>query len=92
MIQSFKDKALRRLFEQGDSRGIPQDLAKRIRVRLEAIDSATVIDDLRLPGYNLHELMGDRKGTWSIRISGNWRITFTFAENDAHDLDFEDYH
>jgi proteic killer suppression protein len=56
------------------------------------IDSATAIDDLRIPGYDLHQLKGDRRETWSIKVSGNWRITFTFINNDAYDLNLEDYH
>jgi toxin HigB-1 len=92
MIKTFRNKALERLLKEGNTKGVPNDLEKRIRVRLEAIDSATVIDDLRIPGYDLHELKGDRKETWSIKVSGNWRITFKFRNNDAYDLDLEDYH
>jgi proteic killer suppression protein len=92
MIQKFQNKALENLFKEGVTKGIPQELEKRIRVRLEVIDSAIIIDDIRLPGYNLHELKGDREGTWSIKVSGNWRITFTFKDNDAYDVDLEDYH
>ncbi len=92
MIQNFRNKALGKLFKEGNSKGIPKELEKRIRVRLEVIDSATVIDDLKIPGYDLHELKGDRKETWSIKVSGNWRITFKFRDNNAYDLDLEDYH
>jgi hypothetical protein len=48
--------------------------------------------DLALPGLRLHELKGDRKGTWSVTVSGNWRITFSFEGKDAVDVDYEDYH
>lgn len=92
MIKTFRNKALEKLLKEGDAKVIPKELEKRLRVRLEAIDSATVIDDLRIPGYNLHRLKGKRKGTWSIKVSGNWRITFKFRDNDAYDLDLEDYH
>ncbi len=92
MIQTFRNKALERLLKEGNAKGIPKELEKRIRVRLEVIDSATVIDDFRIPGYDLHELKGDRKETWSIKVSGNWRITFKFRDNDTYDLDLEDYH
>jgi proteic killer suppression protein len=92
MIQTFRDKALERLLKEGNAKGIPKDLEKRIRRRLEVIDSATAIDDLRIPGYDLHQLKGDRRETWSIKVSGNWRITFTFRNNDAYDLNLEDYH
>ena len=92
MIQTFRNKALERLLKEGNTKGIPKDLEKRIRVRLEVIDSSEVIDDLKIPGYDLHELKGDRKGTWSIKVSGNWRMTFKFKNNHAYDLDLEDYH
>ena len=92
MIQTFKNKALERLLKGNNAKGIPKELEKRIRVRLEVIDSATAIDDIRIPGYDLHQLKGDRRETWSIKVSGNWRITFKFKDNDAYDLDIEDYH
>jgi toxin HigB-1 len=92
MIRTFKNKAVERLFREGKVKGVPKELEKRIRVRLEVIDSAEVIDDIRIPGYDLHELKGDRKGTWSIKVSGNWRITFNFENKDAYDIELEDYH
>lgn len=92
MIQTFKNKALERLFKEGNAKGIPKELEKRIRVRLEVIDAAQIIDDLKIPGYDLHQLKGDRQGTWSIKVSGNWRITFKFKNNNASDIDLEDYH
>lgn len=49
-------------------------------------------ETLRLPGLDLHQLKGDRKGTWAVKASGNWRVTFTFVGKDADDVDYEDYH
>jgi toxin HigB-1 len=92
MIRTFKNKALERLFREGKVKGVPKELEKRIRVRLEVIDSAEVVDDIRIPGYDLHELKGERKGTWSIKVSGNWRITFNFENKDAYNIELEDYH
>lgn len=92
MILSFRHKGLKRFFETGDQRGIPAQHAARIRRQLDVIDAATVIEDIDLPGYDLHELKGKRKGTWSIKVSGNWRITFQFRDGDASALDLEDYH
>ncbi|MEG4013616.1 MULTISPECIES: type II toxin-antitoxin system RelE/ParE family toxin [unclassified Microcoleus] len=91
MIQTFKNKAVERLLREGNAKGIPTELEKRTRARLEVIDTAIIIDDIRIPGYDLHELKGDRQGTWSIKVSGNWRITFTFQDNNAYDIDLEDY-
>ncbi|WP_199290341.1 type II toxin-antitoxin system RelE/ParE family toxin [Leptolyngbya sp. FACHB-36] len=71
MIETFKNKALEKLLKKNVSRGIPKEFEKKIRRRLEAIDSAVTVSDIRLPGYDLHELKGDRKGIWSIKVSGN---------------------
>ncbi len=92
MIQTFKNKSLENLFKENFNKGVPANLENKIRIRLEVIDSALIVDDIRLPGYDLHELKGDRKGTWSIKVSGNWRITFKFEDGDAYDVNLEDYH
>jgi proteic killer suppression protein len=92
MIQTFKSKALERLFKEGNAKGIPKEFEKRTRARLEVIDTAIIIDDIKIPGYDLHELKGDRQGTWPRKVSGNWRITFKFQDNNAYDIDLEDYH
>lgn len=60
--------------------------------RLDRLNAAAVVEDMDLPGFHLYQLKGDRKGTWSIRVSGNWRITFRFESGDAYDVDLEDYH
>ena len=92
MIKSFRHKGLKRFWETGSTKWIPARHAKRIRLILDAIDAATTLDDLRKPGFDLHELKGDRKGTWAITVSGNWRITFTFDSGNAYDVNYEDYH
>ena len=74
------------------TRGIHADLIERLVRRLDVIDAATIIQDINLPGYRLHQLKGDRKGTWSVSVSGNWRLTFIFSNGDAFDVDLEDYH
>ena len=92
MIESFKNKASEKLLKQGSTKEIPKELEKRLRIRLAVIDAATTIDEIRIPGYNLHQLKGDRQGTWSIKLSGNWRVTCRFEDGNAQDLDIEDYH
>jgi len=47
---------------------------------------------MNLPGLELHELRGERKGMWAVKVSGNWRVTLTFAGKDADQVDYEDYH
>lgn len=92
MIQTFKHKRLQTLFERGDARGISADLAARLLRRLDVLNAATIVTDLNLPGYRLHQLKGNRSGTWSITVSGNWRLTFSFRDGSAYDIDLEDYH
>ena len=67
-------------------------LADRVALALADLDYAHKPSDLDLPGYRLHPLKGNRKGFWSISISGNWRIVFRFDDGDAHDVDLVDYH
>ncbi len=92
MIKTFRHKGLKRLFEVGNTRGIGADLTPRLRRQMDLLNRAQSPMDMNLPGYRLHELKGQRKGTWSVAVSGNWRLTFTFREGDAYDLDLEDYH
>ena len=92
MIKSFKHKGLKKFFETGSTAGIQPDHSKRIRMQLAAIDTAQVIDDINLPGFQLHPLKGDKQGLWSISVSGNWRITFEFVDGNAYFLNYEDYH
>jgi proteic killer suppression protein len=80
------------LFEKGSSRGVSSDLAERLLRRLDVLNAAVMVSDINLPGYRLHQLKGDRKGTWSIIVSVNWRLTFSFREGDVFDIDLEDYH
>jgi toxin HigB-1 len=92
MIISFRHKGLQRLFERGDLRGVPAASAPRLRRQLDTLDAAKEIEDMALPGFKLHPLKGDRKGTWAVTVTGNWRLTFTFANGKATDVDLEDYH
>jgi proteic killer suppression protein len=92
MIKGFQHKGLKRLFESDDHRGVPTELARKLKRQLDFLNAAAVVTDMDLPGYALHELKGERKGTWAIKVTGNWRITFTFEDGDADDVDFEDYH
>ncbi len=61
-------------------------------MQLAALDTATGIGDMDIPGYRLHPLKGKEKGRWSIWVSGNWRVTFEFREGNVYVLDYEDYH
>jgi len=92
MIRSFKSKKLRKLFEDGDSRGLPADQISRIENRLATIDAARRVEDIDIAGYRLHALGGDLKGFHAVWITGNWRVIFRFEDGDAYDLDHLDYH
>ncbi|MBI2993584.1 MAG: type II toxin-antitoxin system RelE/ParE family toxin [Gammaproteobacteria bacterium] len=92
MIKSFRHKGLRRFFETGSTAGIQVQHARKIRLELTALETATTIDDTAIPGFRLHPLKGDRKGQWAIAVSGNWKITFEFRDGNAFLLDYEDYH
>ena len=92
MIRTFRHKGLRQLFETGRSRAVAADLQRRLIRQLDFLNRAVSPADMNLPGFRLHELKGERKGTWSVTVSGNWRLTFTFSDGDAFDVDLEDYH
>ncbi|MGH8557266.1 MAG: type II toxin-antitoxin system RelE/ParE family toxin [Methylococcales bacterium] len=59
---------------------------------LSALDTAIQIEDMDVPGFGLQPLKGDRKGPWTVSVSGNCRITFEFRDGNAYSLDYEDYH
>ncbi|MFO7970650.1 MAG: type II toxin-antitoxin system RelE/ParE family toxin [Desulfobacterales bacterium] len=92
MIQKFIHKGLKKLFESGSSAGINPQHVTRLRQILALLETAETLDDMDLPGLNLHELKGGRKGTWSVKVSGNWRVTFKLEKGDAFDVNYEDYH
>lgn len=93
MIKSFADDDTEELFIRGKSKRLPSDIIKRAIRRLEYIDLAVSLDDLRVPPSNrLHALKGDRKGQWSISINNQWRICFRFDKGDAYDVGITDYH
>jgi len=70
----------------------PLNLPTALRRQLDVLNRARSVRDLNLPGYRLHQLKGNRTGTWSVTVSGNWRVTFTFEGEDAYGVDLEDYH
>lgn len=92
MIASFRHKGLRKFYESGRLAGIQPAHANRLRMQLAALDTALTIADLDIPGFRLHPLQGAASHRWSLWVNGNWRLTFTFQEGNAHLLDYEDYH
>ena len=93
VIKTFADKHTRDFFVTGKSKQIQPGLLKRAKRRLEYVDLATCLDDLKVPPSNrLHALKGKRKGQCSISINDQWRICFHFLEGDAYDVEITDYH
>ena len=92
MIQAFRHRGLRRLYEKGDPSRVGANIADRVALALADLDDARLPSDLDLPGYRLHPLKGDLKGFWSVSISRNGRIIFRFHDGDAYDVDLIDYH
>jgi proteic killer suppression protein len=92
MIRSFKHKGLERFFLKGTKSGIQAKHASRLRLILGRLNASLDPQDMNLPGLYLHQLSGEREGIWSVRVSGNWRVTFRFIERDAEIVNYEDYH
>jgi proteic killer suppression protein len=83
---------LQRFFLEGTKSGIQPPHAERLRLILSWLSASVEPKDMDLPGLRLHRLKGDRRNTWSVWVSGNWRITFSFEGKDAIGVDYEDYH
>ena len=92
MIKIFRHKGLEQFFRKGAVKGIQPQQALRIGRILDLLDEADNPDQLNIPGYYLHPLKGNRKGEWSMTVSGNWRITFRFEGEDVIIVNLEDYH
>lgn len=92
MILSYRHKGLKKFAETGSKAGIQPKDAERLRRLLTALDVASQAGDLNAPGNNLYSLKGDWEGHWSVTVSGNWRLTFTFEGENASLVDYQDYH
>ena len=92
MIIKFKHKGLKKLFESGSISGIKPEHVDRLRRILALLETAESPIDMDLPGLGLPHLKGNRSGTWSVSVSGNWRVTFQFHNSDITNVDYEDYH
>ncbi len=84
----FRDKRLKRLYEDDQTRGLNPDHIEAIRDVLSALNAATKPTELNLPGFGLHPLKGKLKGFWAVSISGNWRIIFRFDGPEPVDVDY----
>lgn len=92
MVRSVRHKGLKRLYEDDDPRGVIVEHVDKLRDILARLDAAHTAADMDVPGFRLHQLKGDRKGFWAVTVRANWRVTFRFADSDACDIDYVDYH
>ena len=92
MIKTFAHKGLEDFFYDGGKKGIQPRHAQKIGDILDLLDAPVTVEDMSFPGSGLHQMKGDRKGEWAVKVSGNWRITFKFSDAHAYDVNLEDYH
>ena len=94
-IRNFAHKALKRLYEDDKTKGVPPDIVDKLRKMLAYLDDMENPEELRaLTAWKAHTLTGDRKGVWSLSVTRNRRLTFLIdtAENEICDVNLEDYH
>ena len=92
VIRCFTHKGLERFYRTGSKAGIQVKHADRLRLILSNLDQAESAEHMDLPGLALQQLKGERKGIWTVNVSGNWRVSFRFADGDADIVHYEDYH
>lgn len=92
MIKNFRHKGLKVFYETGSAKGINPKHAKKIGRQLAVLDRAINAKDMNLPGWNLHQLSGELSDHWSVKVNGNWRITFIFENSEPMLVDYQDYH
>lgn len=92
MIRAFKNKGLREFAATGNARKLSVQNSERVRRILQALEAAPTPEAMNLPGFKFHSLTGNRKGEYSVWVTGNYRITFSFEGEDVVNVDLEDYH
>jgi len=93
VIKTFADRHTQEIYITGRSRRLPPDIRRRARRKLDYVDVASRLEDLKTPpGNKLHQLDRDREGQHAIRINDQWRICFRFEDGDAFDVEITDYH
>ncbi len=92
MIKSFKHKGLEKFFKTGSKAGIQPAHANKLSAQLALLNRSLSPNDMDWNAWELHPLKGDLEGHWSVKVNGNWRLTFMFNETDAEVVDYQDYH
>ena len=92
MIKSFAHKGLENFFYSGSKKGIQAQHAQKLADILDRLDASNSIKDMKFPGSDLHQLKGKMKEFWAVKVSGNWRVVFSFEEGNAYNVNYIDYH
>jgi len=92
VIKTFRHRGIEKFFRSGSRSGIQAKHEARLRILLTTLNLASTPLDMNRPGWGWHPLKGDLKGHWSVSVSGNWRLTFSFEGEDAILVDYLDYH
>jgi proteic killer suppression protein len=92
MIRTIRHKGLKRLFEQDDPSGVNPEHVGKLRDILATLHAAPTVAHMDLAAFRLHPLKGRMKGFWAVTVRANWRVIFRFAEGNAEDVDYVDYH
>ena len=92
-IRTFGHAGLKRLYRQDQTKGLPPDAVDKLRKMLAFLQDMETVDELRtLPTWKAHRLKGNRKGTWGLHVTRNWRLTFRVENNELIEVNYEDYH
>jgi len=92
VIETIKHKGLRCFHEKTDRSGSRPDMVDKVQKILSALEAADRPEEMKLPMFRFHPLTGNRRGTYSVTVKANWRVTFRFQDGAAYDVDLEDYH
>ncbi|MFA7658343.1 MAG: type II toxin-antitoxin system RelE/ParE family toxin [Candidatus Gastranaerophilaceae bacterium] len=92
MIKNFKHKGLEKFYLDGITKGIQSEHALKIKIILTRLNQIELISDMDVPSFRLHQLKGDLKNHWSVKVNGNWRITFKLEKGDVYIVNYQDYH
>jgi len=92
MVRSIRHKGVKRLHEDDDPSRVNAEHVTKLRNILARLDAARTVADMDMPGFRLHPLKGEFKGFWAVTVRANWRVIFRFADPDAFDVDYVDYH
>jgi toxin HigB-1 len=92
MIKSFRHKGLKKFFEHGILKGIQAKHKGKLKIILDYLDAMENIEDADIPALKLHLLEPKHIGIYGVSVSGHWRVTFEFKDNNVYIVDYLDYH